>query len=581
MAITTLTPDSITFELNHERRQSISSYSHYSSYSSTTSSSPELSSPGCSPHQGRLTAATPRSVSCHHSPPVVPKVEELDEHVSPLAKVPEAAEDTKANAVAPGPRKRGRPRKHPLVEQKRSAHARSKTGCGTCRRRKKKCDETRPSCTNCEKNNVTCDGYEPKKPWRSGREKALVNRQPATIPVLPSILSGVETTIDFQFFQYFSEQLAAVLSLNVHNDNPFIKVIVPMAMYHEGLMSSLLYLSGSCLLANSSTKDPEMEQRVNYNSDKAVTSLTEDLKQMVIAGEQNDLTAATVGDPSIAQTLLLCLQTVCAGKLKGEWRSHMQSMKLLLSAKASSGVNEDFRRFVLEFLLYHDYSSSITSFVDPLDAYSAQLMEEFQAIKLPTLLAPESATLLGVMDGLFLYISQIRRLRDRIRVERLKGRDYNEKYTIAWHIHQELQAWTCQYDAKTPRYWASLLYRQCVFLYLHRTIMPSKSCVQFKQGVDDGLEYLRQLPRDHDDQGTQSILLLPLFILGCCAFEPEQRSEIAEAFVRLQRWSKLGNITYAKRVVEEVWVMMDTGRAEETWDWESIIYKHEWDFLIT
>lgn len=581
MAIATLTTDSITFELNHERWQSFSSCSHYSSYSSTTSSSPELSSPGCSPHQGRLTVATPRSVSSHHSPPVVPKVEELDEHVSPLAKVPEVAEDTKADAVAPGPRKRGRPRKHPLVEQKRSAHARSKTGCGTCRRRKKKCDETRPSCTNCEKNNVTCDGYEPKKPWRSGREKALVNRKPAAIPVLSPTLIGVETTIDYQFIQYFSEQVAAVLSMNVHNDNPFIKVIMPMAMYHEGLMSSLLFLSGSCMLANSPTKDPEMEQRVNLNSDKAVTSLTEDLKQMVIAGEQNDLPVATVGDPSIAQTLLLCLQTVCAGKLKGEWRSHMQSMKLLLSAKASSGVNEDFRRFILEFLLYHDYSSSITSFADPLDVYSAQLMEEFQVIKLPAVVARESATLLGVMDGLFLYISQIRRLRDRVRVERLRGRDYNEKYAIAWPIQQELHAWTCQYDTNTPRYWASLLYRQCVLLYLERTIMPSKSCEQFKRGVDYGLHCLRELPRDHDDQGTQSILLLPLFILGCCAFEPEQRSEIAEAFVRLQRWSKLGNITYAKRVIEEVWVMMDTGRAEETWDWESIIYNHEWDFLMT
>lgn len=46
-------------------------------------------------------------------------------------------------------RRRGRPRKHPIVlpsQDNKSVKGRSKTGCITCRRRKKKCDETRPSC---------------------------------------------------------------------------------------------------------------------------------------------------------------------------------------------------------------------------------------------------------------------------------------------------------------------------------------------------------------------------------------------------------------------------------------------------
>lgn len=44
---------------------------------------------------------------------------------------------------------RGRPRKHPLIIPDLSAKSpkgRSKTGCYTCRRRKKKCDETKPEC---------------------------------------------------------------------------------------------------------------------------------------------------------------------------------------------------------------------------------------------------------------------------------------------------------------------------------------------------------------------------------------------------------------------------------------------------
>ena len=47
---------------------------------------------------------------------------------------------------APQKRKRGRPRKHPLVPVQKPKNGRSRTGCITCRKRKKKCDETKPAC---------------------------------------------------------------------------------------------------------------------------------------------------------------------------------------------------------------------------------------------------------------------------------------------------------------------------------------------------------------------------------------------------------------------------------------------------
>nr|BEK62771.1 maltose O-acetyltransferase similar protein [Alternaria alternata] len=36
---------------------------------------------------------------------------------------------------------------------------RVKTGCGICRRRKKKCDEAKPECNNCTRIGITCQGY--------------------------------------------------------------------------------------------------------------------------------------------------------------------------------------------------------------------------------------------------------------------------------------------------------------------------------------------------------------------------------------------------------------------------------------
>ncbi|KAF1354906.1 hypothetical protein BDV97DRAFT_93082 [Delphinella strobiligena] len=51
--------------------------------------------------------------------------------------------------------------KKPAV-RKRTFTQRTKTGCHTCRERKKKCDELKPVCRNCTRGNFRCKGYGPK-----------------------------------------------------------------------------------------------------------------------------------------------------------------------------------------------------------------------------------------------------------------------------------------------------------------------------------------------------------------------------------------------------------------------------------
>src|ERR1700753_1504641 len=82
--------------------------------STASSSSPELTTD---------TVITPESDE-DGSSAVVPKGEELEEQGR------DDIEETKPGlaeqSTLPTPRKRGRPRKHPIVEQKKSTHARSK-----------------------------------------------------------------------------------------------------------------------------------------------------------------------------------------------------------------------------------------------------------------------------------------------------------------------------------------------------------------------------------------------------------------------------------------------------------------------
>ncbi|PGH13799.1 hypothetical protein AJ80_06187 [Polytolypa hystricis UAMH7299] len=51
-------------------------------------------------------------------------------------------------------------------KRKRVFSNRTKTGCMTCRRRKKKCDEQKPSCNNCLRGGFLCEGYSSRSTWQ-------------------------------------------------------------------------------------------------------------------------------------------------------------------------------------------------------------------------------------------------------------------------------------------------------------------------------------------------------------------------------------------------------------------------------
>ena len=87
---------------------------------------------------------------------IVPKTEDEEETSieeikrTDASKSPEIKVDTQQGAVTDAKKRRGRPRKHPSspsIAPTKITKARSKTGCKTCRRRKKKCDEAKPICT--------------------------------------------------------------------------------------------------------------------------------------------------------------------------------------------------------------------------------------------------------------------------------------------------------------------------------------------------------------------------------------------------------------------------------------------------
>ncbi|KAI8948329.1 hypothetical protein F4801DRAFT_464499 [Xylaria longipes] len=62
-------------------------------------------------------------------------------------------------------------------KRKRNFSNRTKTGCLTCRKRKKKCDESKPECTNCVRGGFVCYGY------INQRGPPRMENKPAAVPL--------------------------------------------------------------------------------------------------------------------------------------------------------------------------------------------------------------------------------------------------------------------------------------------------------------------------------------------------------------------------------------------------------------
>ncbi|KAI0472697.1 trimeric LpxA-like protein [Xylariaceae sp. FL0804] len=71
-------------------------------------------------------------------------------------------------------------------KRKRNFSNRTKTGCLTCRKRKKKCDETKPECTNCVRGAFICQGYSNQRGYPKMESKPaavpLESKDPSYVP---------------------------------------------------------------------------------------------------------------------------------------------------------------------------------------------------------------------------------------------------------------------------------------------------------------------------------------------------------------------------------------------------------------
>ena len=83
-----------------------------------------------------------------------------------------------------------------------------------------------------------------------------------------------------------------------------------------------------------------------------------------------------------------------------------------------------------------------------------------------------------------------------------------------------------------------------------------------------------------EGDGVMACMLFPLFVAGSAAVKQEDRNLIMAHFATLKKWSALGNIDLALRVVERMWELRDAGMVS-SWNWVEQLRGSQTSLLVT
>ncbi|KAF7948837.1 hypothetical protein EAE96_008020 [Botrytis aclada] len=240
-----------------------------------------------------------------------------------------------------------------MISRPRRCGPKVKTGCQTCKIRRVKCDEARPSCERCVSTGRKCDGYSTDLKRLSPEIQTL-----SDIQRLPTSLPG--TVDERRGFQYFVSNTATELSgyfdpsfwnhliLQASCVDPSLRhAIIGLGALHEDFSNRRLDLATKCDAARSGFGFATSQYT------KAISHL----RRSLAAGKQKPLTA-----------LMSCALFVCFDSLRGHFSSagmHLQSgLKILQNSRLRNNSQDEdlieenivpmFMRLCIQAILYID-----------------------------------------------------------------------------------------------------------------------------------------------------------------------------------------------------------------------------------
>lgn len=170
-----------------------------------------------------------------------------------------------------------------------------RTGCITCKKRRVKCDETKPACIKCTSLGYRCDGYVPLKTWLfepgSKNTKASTEKSDAVIKkeeeakqlaltrVTKSPSEFTFTADEFRSMQFYLRRTGPMVAKYDMSRFQFWTVILPQAAHrYDSIKHALIATSLQDELITAPIPIGNIEQRIDYHYQQSLEKLLAKMK---------------------------------------------------------------------------------------------------------------------------------------------------------------------------------------------------------------------------------------------------------------------------------------------------------------
>ncbi|RDW63087.1 Zn(II)2Cys6 transcription factor [Aspergillus mulundensis] len=408
---------------------------------------------------------------------------------------------------------------------------RSRTGCFTCRRRKKKCDEIHPICGGCARNHLPCQWVDHVYPTaRRPRRRAHQTRFWPRGVAIPQELDGMVTVfavpsrpILYRLLAHFTDCSPLWMSISPgRRRSQFLRHIIPTALGQTLTMDCLLAVAAGDLMKYE-MEEPELRMIALELYGKAVAGL-----RTAISEELASCAQTCSSDGIVLAVLLLCVHETHNFSDTSRLLPHLNAAAFLLKQRISlAPPDPDLRAFLLEVFCYF---FSLTAFSHGPSLILDLAAQIFDSIDHNT----TQSLLLGQSQDLIITIFRVTRLAKDLPC--MPGPVLAELANIEAQLANDQMPGTAgeaYYDDDRVMY---ELYRLSCLIYVKQTmdpLLPPRDA-ELQDIVDHFVAQLDSLPHDSPSNG---LLAWPLVITGFYAVAPpHQRIILARLRLIYKTW---------------------------------------------
>jgi transcriptional activator protein UGA3 len=454
---------------------------------------------------------------------------------------------------------------------------RSRTGCLTCRTRRKRCDNGQPQCRNCTRLNLTCEWQAPQRivaepssqPGSTSPELQVAAPLRAALDPWDA-LPGDQKAEQMHLLEYYVKALVPSISVaHIPTTSFYTSLYVPWSYHSEGMLDAILAISSAQLARRN--LDSEREQHLRGVSMRHEKRCYDFIKERLSpsGGLPRDTYQVT------AVILILVGLEALNGVKTTRWISQLKSVQRILRSLSPEQSLVDFIEVdsLHRHFTYHYASASLMARVSNAGPTSSTD---------PGLMPISSAFVPNTIDPLMGISYQLCDLISRIQYVTAPNPAFPLATEASFNVIEEcLNNWTYDnpFALDVDTFIALDLialaeaYRLAALIQLYRT-SPTHSW-RIPECASRAMEFIARVP---PGSPAESSLLYPIFLAGA---ELDDEVAIEKCFQRLegiQKRNRYENVGSVQEVLKEVWRPKLEGG--ERRDWEEVVREWKWSFTL-